>query len=119
MPLFYALVGLLFLGLVAGIISLVKNFAGSGDGPENDRTGDPFANRKAVADAAGSAPEVIRGTGGSPPNAADAGQNTANKNTVVSGNPDGGTEAIVGFAVCDQAAPTGFNSWRPDRKEAR
>lgn len=52
-PLFYALVGLVAIGIAMGIVSLVMQFGMSSDTAQNDRMGNPFARRDEVAQQGG------------------------------------------------------------------
>ncbi|MGE5195406.1 MAG: serine/threonine-protein kinase, partial [Deltaproteobacteria bacterium] len=89
--LFYAILVVVLVGLVAGIISLVKNFGGSGNGPDQDRMGNPLANRQAAEDAAGPASDIPRtiGGGAAPASVTDAGSTSPNRTTIGAGNPAG------------------------------
>ncbi len=87
--LFYGLIGLLLVGVVVAIISMVKDINGSADSPQGDIMASPFANAEAAKNAAGPAADGTKSITGNANSAAQVtGAYQTPKTTITSENPD-------------------------------
>jgi len=104
--LFYGLIALIFVGVVAAIISVVKEYGASPDTAQADKMANPFANREAVENAAGRAPDAAKSTG-TPTYAVTqgAGSNQTQKTTVAESADDSAPAAATSNAPIVDAGP--------------
>ena len=92
-PLFYGLAALLLVGLVAGIISFVKDIGASSDSA--DRMANPFTKRNAVGNATGKNADGTTTITGTPTATAQGqGPDQTQRTTIGSENPEEGGPAV-------------------------